>query len=733
MDNCNQTYNSCQVVTKCQADPLTTNDIGYVGGNDTCLDIKAPLTLTDVLRKLITFDKNRLFSVASKSLKVSLLPTVCDKTARIEIIPSTDANNIFVLGTDGYPFVPVTVATGSLNSVAIADTNSVDLSGTGNLITPITANVKLNSLPTNLIASTTTGLLTELEVIKDIRNNLKQHIVFERPPIKALTYQGTDDNGNPATVSLTKVYLCNGLTVYQDTYANNFSLNNPDVKLFWGDTTIYENTLDNEPSTANALWHDYAGLIPSSGEIELKTYNNTYLKSIKTKVKNTTITGFRAIKGGELLKNVEITGAFLSSSAVMDFKNMFNVESIIVLSTFNSPNSSYTLKNTQDLTSLKELTLGSFIEGSPNLTLSNPAFNNLQLYSASKGLKNLVITNKTSLSVYIDASSVDTLDLGGSNLTSLSLSNCGSAYIAFINRFILTLNTFTPTGSMFNFSSLKSFSVVRTNGVRNDGTVKGSSYNICPTKLLMYNKLNNNILDFVEITQDWVKDEIFISLNDSIIQKGYVSFTITNSFGLKYNADYYNPIWAPLNGQAAYVVSAQSGGVVTYIRNPSLNETGFGYNSIPQIVTIGPGTGLVTTTVMTLKNYSGANPVSTPGSGYIVGNIYPFTGIGVIMPVLLLVYAVSATGGILSSELTNGGEFTSLPTTITNINGAVYNTTGLFNYKYSIITNGGTGYTDTTIYKLETSTVNGTGSGTASTQAKAAIESLHEKGWVLLW
>jgi hypothetical protein len=89
-----------------QCNPLTTDDVNYVGNPDSCIPLTFNEKLTAVLNKIVTYLKNRLFGIVSNSLVVTAVNNNCDKYQRIELVPSTNAGNILTLGTDGYPFVP---------------------------------------------------------------------------------------------------------------------------------------------------------------------------------------------------------------------------------------------------------------------------------------------------------------------------------------------------------------------------------------------------------------------------------------------------------------------------------------------------------------------------------------------------------------------------------------------------------------------------------------------------
>ena len=73
----------------------------------------------------------------------------CAHSRKIEIVPSSDANNIFILGSDGKPFVPQ--YSGNIPQVVIADGEciSFDLQVVGN-ITTYTPVIDYNCLASNI-------------------------------------------------------------------------------------------------------------------------------------------------------------------------------------------------------------------------------------------------------------------------------------------------------------------------------------------------------------------------------------------------------------------------------------------------------------------------------------------------------------------------------------------------------------------------------------------------------
>lgn len=138
--------NDCQPTPVIQCNPLTTDDINYVGNPDSCIPLTFNEKLTTALNKIVTYLKNRLFGIVSNSLVVTAINNNCDKYQRIELVPSTDAGNTLTLGTDGYPFVPNNATPGTpiiVNNIE----KTVNIDSTGILGHTLTANVVLAGAP----------------------------------------------------------------------------------------------------------------------------------------------------------------------------------------------------------------------------------------------------------------------------------------------------------------------------------------------------------------------------------------------------------------------------------------------------------------------------------------------------------------------------------------------------------------------------------------------------------
>lgn len=80
--------------------------ITFNGDNLPCIPIQKGNTITLVIQRIWTYLKDRWNHVNSDSLVITPSGGSCNNDLNIEIVPSTDANNIFTLGTDGYPYVP---------------------------------------------------------------------------------------------------------------------------------------------------------------------------------------------------------------------------------------------------------------------------------------------------------------------------------------------------------------------------------------------------------------------------------------------------------------------------------------------------------------------------------------------------------------------------------------------------------------------------------------------------
>jgi hypothetical protein len=138
--------NDCQPMPVIQCNPLTTDDVNYVGNSDSCIPLTFNEKLTAVLNKIVTYLKNRLFGIVSDSLVVTAVNNNCNKYQRIELVPSTNAGNILTLGTDGYPFVPSS-STPQTPIIVNNIEKTVNIDSTGILGHTLTANVVLAGAP----------------------------------------------------------------------------------------------------------------------------------------------------------------------------------------------------------------------------------------------------------------------------------------------------------------------------------------------------------------------------------------------------------------------------------------------------------------------------------------------------------------------------------------------------------------------------------------------------------
>lgn len=149
----------------------TTNDIKYNGVNDTCTGVTYGSFLTEVLTKLATFAKNRLYSIVpSSTIAVTAVPSTCNKSASLAVKVSADVNNVVEVHSDG-----LYVAAASDATVSVTDTNSIDLTLIG---TNIRGDVKLSATAGNRLSIQSDGLLSaqytaDQGVNKNTANNFR--------------------------------------------------------------------------------------------------------------------------------------------------------------------------------------------------------------------------------------------------------------------------------------------------------------------------------------------------------------------------------------------------------------------------------------------------------------------------------------------------------------------------------------------------------------------------------
>lgn len=153
-------------IGECKGSAEITNCVNYSGNDDTCLAIVKPIGLTTVLQKLIAYTKNIFNRVTSDSLVVTT-PGACDDL-KIELVPSTDGGNTLSLGTDGKPFVPtVNVSSSGANT---GNTLTIDISGDGTSLSPLTAVANISPDGANLITTHSNGLYAHTFNEEDLCN-----------------------------------------------------------------------------------------------------------------------------------------------------------------------------------------------------------------------------------------------------------------------------------------------------------------------------------------------------------------------------------------------------------------------------------------------------------------------------------------------------------------------------------------------------------------------------------
>lgn len=715
----------------------TSDDVLFKGSLNVCTGVLTDHTLTQVIYLLQTYAQNRLFDISSDSLVVTPLGSTCEKRSRIEVVPSEDEGNIFTLGSDGYPYVP---AGGEGETITTEDTPTVNLSLPG---TVLSADVILDPQDYNMTEETLNGLLTTPEHIADVEDELSQHFSFEVPPLLVTTFT------NPDTMIMynaLKVGLGEGVN-----YASDYTQNNPNVKVFWNDTPTLEHTLDNEVGVGQSLSYIYPGLTESSREGYVKTYGSSYMTKLINGL-TTTISGFKFYKGADLLDTIVLTGNASGTSGIYDFKGMYNLTEFTFANSNSTDIAGYPTSkkytNVEDLRSLLRFVSYGAVEEGQKLIFTSPVLDTVLINLTTQyGYKLIRAKNKPTLNFDANASTITELDLENSSLNSLSLWNCGHFFDGHINKIILKLitplidaDTLNTGDGVFDFDLLRYIAVTQINGVH-DNTVGATR----DTEILIPDLPGTGELGYQSIRQDWIKDEIFISLDNSGIVNGRAYFKEwekTHSFGENYTNDYYNPTWSPNGGFSQNIFPQITAGTVTSIGVdlPLSEDIPYQYNSIPTITkTAGPGSGLTFTPIMTVVQQNlTTTGITVAGSGYVIGQLIVLNATGgtELQPVTIQVTSVDGGNGITGFSVIDGGEFTALPSLFSApVGGFQYNPAAKWAIKRVDITGVSDNLYDvnTSIFQVEVSTNNGSGTGTASAAAKAAIESLHNKGWQMRW
>lgn len=656
----------------------------------------------------------------------------------IKDVVTGGGDNILQITDNGVYVPPQETGT----TIIVDDTDTVDLDLTADILT---ANVILNPVNTNIISAGTAGLLAQYEYIQDLQDNLEQHLIFEVPALRDATYP-VDGVGLQDAF---RVVLATG-----DFYANDFSNPNPNVKVFWDDNGTIENTLANVVTTTNFLEHTYPGTSDFYRTGYVKTYNGDYLTELRGHY-GTAISGFKFLKGGEHITTIQLGGYAQGHTGVYDFRGLFNLDQFSYgvggETTYKgvSPITSY--DNMEDLLSLTYFVVYGKVRDKQDFKLVSPTLNYIFL-NFIRHLRDLEVKNKVGLQIAMNASAVDTIDMQETTLKAFTLQNCGGYFNSYINKMIFKLTAglgagqgepyFTQGTGVFDLGICYNFGILQINGVQ-DETVN----TVVPTKILFPDFATDGRLRYVNANQDFVKDECVISLNNNSLINGDMALTgneFIHAFGKKYLHEYYNPPYDPLFGTAAKLYVTVTAGAVATLNmggiGAGIDNAGYRYNSIPTITSTGPGAGMTYTVVMQLGS-ANTSPtgILAAGSGYVVNQVItldtPPGPTVTLIPATLKVTSVDGLGGINGYEIQVLGEYTTaLPATLSHAGGFILDTAHKWNVRRTDVTAGGAGYNQTTsIFTTQVSTFNGTGTGTASANAKTAIDGLHNKGWRLRW
>ena len=108
MANCPSIDCGCQSPCNCSNSNIGNTDLVILKNDtNTCLGIvKDTTTLTTFITNIFTYLKNIFSSLTSRSLRITPSNTACNSSATIEIVPSSDLGNSFILGSDGKAYVP---------------------------------------------------------------------------------------------------------------------------------------------------------------------------------------------------------------------------------------------------------------------------------------------------------------------------------------------------------------------------------------------------------------------------------------------------------------------------------------------------------------------------------------------------------------------------------------------------------------------------------------------------
>jgi len=91
-------------------DIIPSDCVTYTGPDNDCIGVinADKPSITTIFKKAFSYITTLLSRITSRSLRVSTNGT-CPDSISVELVPSSQDNNILTLGNDGYPYVPPTI------------------------------------------------------------------------------------------------------------------------------------------------------------------------------------------------------------------------------------------------------------------------------------------------------------------------------------------------------------------------------------------------------------------------------------------------------------------------------------------------------------------------------------------------------------------------------------------------------------------------------------------------
>lgn len=305
-----------------------TDCVDNSGGADACLNILVTDNLTSILSKIKTYSKNTLQRLTTTDASITLTQTddACDDKATIAVKVSPDANNGLAVRANG--LYSTANSGGGAGTISILDSTTINLSGNGDIATPLTGTVIVSPNVGNKIQVLSNGLFTaapvSCDIIQDAFGNVNENQENGYNPnfyqfLSRHVAGGTFDQGTCNTISAPTGFAITGNTRVSAFGKMEWyeTLTLANAAAVSGETVLIYNDTIEELTIKEGV--NYFGIgIKNIGRIvsNFAIAGNTYISNI-TAIGNNSVINFGNVIGSNLLFNgtLQVAGSATLTNA----------------------------------------------------------------------------------------------------------------------------------------------------------------------------------------------------------------------------------------------------------------------------------------------------------------------------------------------------------------------------------------------------------------------------------